>query len=63
MPTELTEEMQKLNRIAFLESFITDNDTIDAINESVSETNIKKYSNASEMLNSVLHSGGDNDGK
>jgi hypothetical protein len=50
MQTEFTEQMHKLDRISFLESFITNGDTIAAINEAVEGTSNKSFATAKEML-------------
>lgn len=63
MRTKLTEQLNTLDRITFLESIFTDQDTIKSINEAVSGENIiGAFKSASEMMKSLLD-GEDSDEK
>ena len=52
--TELTEQMAILKRTSFYESLGLNEDTIEAINESYSDTQKKTYNSAHEMISSIL---------
>jgi predicted AlkP superfamily pyrophosphatase or phosphodiesterase len=54
MSNEIREDMRKLERLSFLESFISNNDTIEAINEAIDTPPTTTYSSAKEMLDAVL---------
>lgn len=59
MTSEIKEQMQKLNRITFLESFISNNDTIEALNEAIDTPPTTLYNSAEEMTNAILGTGGE----
>lgn len=54
MTSEIREQLQKLHRIALLESICTNNDTIEAINEAIDNPPTTTYGSAKEMLDAVL---------
>ena len=54
MQTELGEQIKKLNRITLLESFISNTETIDAINEAIDNPPATSYSSAEELTKAIL---------
>ena len=53
MSSEIREQIQKLDRITLLESIISNNDTIEAINESIDSAPAHTFNSAEEMINSI----------
>jgi hypothetical protein len=54
MTSEIRDQMHKLNRINLLESFITNNDTIEALNEAIDNPPTTSYGTAKEMTKAIL---------
>lgn len=54
MTSEIREQMRKLDRINLLESIITNNDTIEALNEAIDNPPTTSYNSAEEMTKAIL---------
>jgi hypothetical protein len=54
MTSEIREQMRKLDRINLLESIITNNDTIEALNEAIDNPPATSYGTAEEMTKALL---------